>query len=393
MVPTSKAAYFEITILSEGEHGYVEMGLLASNSSKEGISQNEGLPMSSKSFYRYSCLGRKEGGSSESENGSYGTPYRTGDVVGCALNQKQEIFFTLNGSSLGPAFKIADEEFLQGFYPCVGFSRIGWSVEANFGKKMFVFNILGLSQKMTWSPIEKSKGIELLGENNLIARMRAGRISTQVNRDFFRQISVNEQDAGLVQATNMLKPSFSCPGYFEIKIIQEGAANLFHIALMTPSTDLKVFKETTFCPHSYWLASSGEKNACGDAWEQYTSLFGLNDVIGCGLTHKREVFFTLNGVDLGVAFYVTEEELEEGMIPAVRLGKGCGIQANFGKQPFFFNPVTRGRSPSQRPSYNAIPNDYNPTAPSFDPSAPPLEQSAPSYDPAPPYPGSNVQIV
>ena len=234
------AAYFEITILSEGENGFVEIGLIASNSNQEGIGDNETMPMTFKSFYRYASLGRKEGGSSESENCSYGTRFRKGNVVGCALNQKQEIFFTLNGSSLGPAFKIADEEFKKGFYPCVGFSRIGWMVEANFGKKMFAFNILGLRQKMTWSPIEKSKGIELLGENKLVARMRLGRISTQPNKDFFRQISTNEQDAGLVQATNMLKPSFSCPGYFEIKIIEEGAANLLHIALLTPSTDIKV---------------------------------------------------------------------------------------------------------------------------------------------------------
>lgn len=241
--------------------------------------------------------------------------------------------------------------------------------------------------------------------------MRANRISRQVSRDFFRQMSTN-QDAGLVQATNMLKPSFSSPGYFEVKIIQEGEANLFHIALMTPSTDLKVFRETTFVQHSYWLASSGEKNAHGDAWEPYTSLFGLNDVIGCGLSHDRRIFYTLNGENLGVAFYVTEEELEEGMIPAVRLGKGCGVQANFGKQPFLFDPT--GLVPNDLPreptlstapenSFNppGLPYPVDPSAPPnpINPSAPPhpIDPPAPPYPidpPAPPYPGdSKFQIV
>ena len=396
MIPTSRAAFFEITILSEAENGFVEIGLI-SPPTYASSNDVESLPMKTKSFYRYSSLGRLEGGTSDSENCAYGSPFRRGDVVGCALNERQEIFFTLNGSSLGTAFRIADDIFAQGFYPCVSISRIGWMVEANFGlTKMFTFNVLGLSQKMTWSPIEKSKGIELSGENNLIARMRASRISRQVpSRDFFRQISIQEQDAGLVQATNFIKPSFACPGYFEIKIIQEGAANLFHIALMTPSADLTVFKETTFCKGSYWLASSGEKNANGDAWEEYTSLFGLNDVIGCGLTHDRRVFFTVNGVDQGVAFYVSEEEFEEGMIPAVRLGKGCGVQANFGKQPFFYNPT--GTIPRDVP-LNYAPNPYTlghnpilsiptanpntvghnaslPTAPPLDPSAPPSYES------------------
>ena len=389
LVPTSKAAYFEVTVLSEGADGCLEIGLFASNSDG-GNNDAETMPMTSKTFYRYSSLGKKEGSPNLAENTSYGSPFRTGDVVGCALTQKQEIFFTLNGSSLGPAFKHGDTE--TDLYPCVGFSRIGWKAVINFGfKRMFMFNVLGLSQKINWSPIEKSKGIELSGENNLIAKMRANRISRQVNRDFFRQMSTN-QDAGLVQATNMLKPSFSSPGYFEVKIIQEGEANLFHIALMTPSADLKVFRETTFVQHSYWLASSGEKNAHGDAWEPYTTLFGLNDVIGCGLSHDRKIFYTLNGVNLGVAFYVSEEEFEDGMIPAVRLGKGCGVQANFGKQPFLFDPT--GVVPSELVPLNYDPQTSTvdpPTLPyPVDPPAPPypVDPSAPPYpiDPAPPYP-------
>lgn len=336
MIPTSKAGYFEIEVLAEGDSGCVEIGLVTSNASDNSDKDVEALPLRQKSFYRYSSTGNKEGSPSVSENCSYGAKFGLGDVVGCALTKRREIFFTLNGGSFGTGFKLGQEEFDGGLHPCIGFSKRGWRIEANFGKKLFQFNLQGLHQKMTWSSIEKSKGIEL-SEGNLIAKMRANRFTRQLSTDM---VLTGNLDAGLVHATNILKPSLSSPGYFEIKIIQEDQSNLFHIALMTPSTDLKVFKETVFCDHSYWLASSGEKNAHGTKWEEYTSLFGLNDVIGCGLTHDRKVFFTLNGDNLGVAFQITEPEFEEGMIPAIRLGKGCGIQANFGKQPFNFDFIT-----------------------------------------------------
>ena len=109
------------------------MGLFASDSFDQANDDAETMPMTAKTFYRYSSIGKKEGSPNVTENTSYGVPFRKGDVVGCALTQKQEIFFTLNGSSLGPAFKLGDNQFEPGLYPCVGFSRIGWKAEINFG--------------------------------------------------------------------------------------------------------------------------------------------------------------------------------------------------------------------------------------------------------------------
>ena len=133
MIPTSKAAYFEIEILAEGESGCAEIGLLTATVSDNSDIDVEALPLSQKSFYRYASTGNKEGSASVSENCSYGTKFGLGDVVGCALTKRREIFFTLNGSSLGTGFKLGQEEFDRGLHPCVGFSKRGWRIEANFG--------------------------------------------------------------------------------------------------------------------------------------------------------------------------------------------------------------------------------------------------------------------
>ena len=51
MIPTSKAAFFEITILSDSENGCVEIGLI-SPPSYVGSNDVESLPMKTKPFYR-----------------------------------------------------------------------------------------------------------------------------------------------------------------------------------------------------------------------------------------------------------------------------------------------------------------------------------------------------
>ena len=334
--PTSSPAYYEVEVIAQGDEGFIEIGLSTCGNeinSSEDDGGFEKIHISENKFYRYSSQGKKNGSLNTLENSIYGSQFGAGDVVGCALNRRNEISFTLNGSSLGSGFKLPKEKREEDLYPCVSFSRKGWQARANFGKTPYSHNIQGLLQKITWSPIKKSKGIELSGAN-FIAKMRANRFSRQLSTEM---VITGNLEAGLVSATNALKPSRTSPGYFEVTIIQECEPSLFHIALICASTDIKIYKETVFCAPSYWLASSGEKNANGVAWEDYTTRFGLNDVIGCGITPDRNIFYTLNGDNLGIAFQVATSEFEEGMIPAVRLGKGCGVQANFGRQPFLYD--------------------------------------------------------
>ena len=68
--------------------------------------------------------------------------------------------------------------------------------------------------------------------------------------------------------------------------------------------------------------------------------YGLNHVIGCGLTHDRKIFFTMNGDNQGLAFTVDKEDFNDGLFPAVHLNTNCEVIANFGKEKFAFDPTT-----------------------------------------------------
>lgn len=72
---------------------------------------------------------------------SYGPTYTAQDVVGCCVNWIDgTCFFTKNGRHLGVAFSTMRDESGP-LYPAVGLCTTGESVEANFGRKPFEFDL------------------------------------------------------------------------------------------------------------------------------------------------------------------------------------------------------------------------------------------------------------
>ena len=148
--PTSSPAYFEVEIIDQGNEGCIEIGL---STYKKEINSSlddggfEKISIRENKFYRYSSLGKKDGSLNTLENSIYGSQFGAGDIVGCTLNRKNEISFTLNGNSLGSGFKLQKKKRKEDLYPCISFSRNGWQVRVNFGKAPYSHNIQGLLQK------------------------------------------------------------------------------------------------------------------------------------------------------------------------------------------------------------------------------------------------------
>ncbi|KAJ2011888.1 hypothetical protein GGI06_004354, partial [Coemansia sp. S85] len=133
-IPTHTGVYyFEVTIKSRGQSGYIGVGLSQGN---VAVHRLPGWDAGSWGYHG-------DDGNSFSGDGRgsrYGPGFTTGDTVGCGIDFAQRrIFFTRNGFFLGYAFDKIDTT--KDLFPCVGMRTPGEHVKANFGRKPFAFDI------------------------------------------------------------------------------------------------------------------------------------------------------------------------------------------------------------------------------------------------------------
>ncbi|KAJ2729184.1 hypothetical protein IW152_005716 [Coemansia sp. BCRC 34962] len=133
-IPTHTGVYyFEVTIKSRGQSGYIGVGLSQGN---VAVHRLPGWDAGSWGYHG-------DDGNSFSGDGRgsrYGPGFTTGDTVGCGIDFTQRrIFFTRNGFFLGYAFDTIDTT--KDLFPCVGMRTPGEHVKANFGRRPFVFDI------------------------------------------------------------------------------------------------------------------------------------------------------------------------------------------------------------------------------------------------------------
>uniref|UniRef100_A0A914L630 B30.2/SPRY domain-containing protein n=1 Tax=Meloidogyne incognita TaxID=6306 RepID=A0A914L630_MELIC len=152
--------YFEITVVSKGQDGFMGIGL-----SEKNVSLNR-LPGWDPISYGY----HGDDGNFFSSSGKgveYGPTFTTGDVIGCGLNfVTRQLFFTKNGQHLGVANALSIP-LNNDLFPTIGMQTADEMIDANFGQKPFLFDMrseLKMAEKATMDNIN---AIELPAEKVL----------------------------------------------------------------------------------------------------------------------------------------------------------------------------------------------------------------------------------
>ncbi|RIB20716.1 concanavalin A-like lectin/glucanase domain-containing protein [Gigaspora rosea] len=128
----------------------------------------------------------------------------------------------------------------------------------------------------------------------------------------YEGLGENNEDVGAIRANHPIPPHCKL-FYFEVTIINEG----------------KRWDDDSWGYH-------GDDGFFGFSGTgiPYGPLFSTGDIIGCCLNFKNNtVFYTKNGINLGIAF----RNLKGTLYPCVGLGsQGGSIEVNFGSRKFKF---------------------------------------------------------
>lgn len=107
--------------------------------------------------------------------------------------------------------------------------------------------------------------------------------------------------------------------------------------------------------YGFGFGGTGKKSN-NRQFDSYGEPFGKGDVIGCCLNlDQGEIRFLKNGVDLGLAFKIPQQLMNEVFYPAVVL-KNAEILFNFGDEQFKhppptgYTPISKADNPKNNPN-------------------------------------------
>ena len=135
--------------------------------------------------------------------------------------------------------------------------------------------------------------------------------------------------------------------YFEATITSSG---ICRVGWSTMAAHLELGKDS----HGYGYGGTGMKSFNG-TFVEYGGKYSQGDVVGCFVDWKtKEISYSVNGVDKGVAFTIGEGVVGAVLFPAFVL-KGASISLNFGRAPFrFFNSSHGGAKVSGGGASSAV---------------------------------------
>lgn len=127
--------------------------------------------------------------------------------------------------------------------------------------------------------------------------------------------------------------------YYEVRITQhyptitkdEKHSHMLRIGWSVPSTSMQLGEEKL----SYAYTSAGQQGT-DRKFTDYGSPFDKDDIVGCYLDmtpeNTIELFYTVNGKNIGCAFSISKEELGDRPLFPHILSKNCTFVCNFGQE-------------------------------------------------------------
>ncbi|RIB24377.1 hypothetical protein C2G38_2168728 [Gigaspora rosea] len=128
--------------------------------------------------------------------------------------------------------------------------------------------------------------------------------------------------------------------YFEVKIIDKGDNGIIGIGFCTETAAPKAMPG--WGEYSWGYRGDNGKIFCHSrGGKSYGPLFTTGDIIGCCLNFRLNIiFYTKNGVNLGIAFKNFKME-NKTLYPCVGLRSECGsVEMNFGSKKFKYKAIT-----------------------------------------------------
>lgn len=136
--------------------------------------------------------------------------------------------------------------------------------------------------------------------------------------------------------------------YYESTVTDEG---LCRVGWSTLGANLDLGTDKS----GFGFGGTGKKSN-NKQFDSYGESFGINDTIGCCLDlDDAKMKFTKNGVDLGVAFTVPKNMVQNGFFAAVVL-KNAEMKFNFGETDFKYPPEKGYVAFSAAPKDNVVAN-------------------------------------
>ncbi|KAF0496902.1 SPRY-domain-containing protein [Gigaspora margarita] len=152
----------------------------------------------------------------------------------------------------------------------------------------------------------------------------------------YEGLGVNKKETGVIRTNHPIPPHCKL-FYFEVDIIDEGKNKIIGIGFCEKEVDLSRMPGWDDCSWGYH-SDDGKLFFHSGRGKPYGPLFSTGDTIGCCLNFKNNtVFYTKNGISLGIAF----RNLKGTLYPCVGLrSQGGSIEVNFGSRKFKFAATT-----------------------------------------------------